>query len=400
LKPNFGFINITSNPSEVNVFLNNKPVGKTPYRNKVGLEKGTYRLKLEKELFYGIIQDIDVYLDSTANYNFELDPAFGQLVIKSYPEGADLLIDGQKVGTTPYLSTSLASGIYQIGLKKELYREVNKSITIEDGKIVEESIILPPNFGIVMLKSIPGAKIYLDGKLINQNLNTLQLRAGYHELKAEFAKHNPATASVNITVGEEKTIQLMPEPRKGRFAVFAEPTAARDAEVYIDGTKKGNAPLIIKDLLEGSYLLELRKTGYLTHKEMITIEYNKEKDKTIKLITYEGSLQAEKDFWNRYRNWTLVGTIVFAGAGAGLKYLSSEGYKDYENAGSSEEATKARDEIEKYDTLASAAFVGAGIFGLWTVYNQIRKSTVKSSNRSLSLDYNPLSKRICLKIWF
>lgn len=399
LTPNFGYLRVTSQPSGAQVFMENRLVGTTPFTS-TALDKGSYKLRLSKNLYYSKERMVQVDIDATTTEHFNLKQAFGGISLYSNPAGADVFINNKKVGVTPYKDPQLASGTYLLSLKKELYLEVNKRITVTDGKLYEETIELPANFGIVTIKTPADARVTLDGKNIKGGISKYRLKSGMHTFAAGKAKHNPAKESINVMAGENRTLELYPEARSGIAAIFVSTKEARDARITIDGKDYGTAPKIIKDLLEGEHVMELNKPGYLPYKRKINIVYNREQRFTAEMVTYAGSLQAEKDSWGRKRNWTVFGAAIFAGAGGYFKYMADKRFDDYEKAVLTKDADAAQTDVENYDKYTQGALIGAGVFVVWALYNQIRKSAVKMPKERVSLNYNPQRQQLAVQVYF
>lgn len=399
LKPNFGFLKITSQPEGAQVFIGDRPMGQTPYTSPE-MDKGQYSLKLSKSLYYSEEKQVAVEIDTTISYHVILKEAFGGISLLSRPEGAEVLINGQLKGKTPYRDGQLPSGSYQLSLRRELYREVSKRITVADGKLYEESIDLPPNFGIISIKTAPDARVFVDGKIITNIGQSMTLVAGAHILEAQKDKHNPAKLTLNVQVGDNRTIDLFPEARSGSLALLVNTKGAKDARITINGKDYGSAPKIIKDLLEGSHSLELRKDGYLPLRRMFDVEYQKEQTLKLDMVTYAGSQQAKRDSWNRRRNWTLLGTAVCAAASGYLKYEADKAFDNYEKVVTVSKATFYRNKTDDYDGYTQIGLGATGVLGLWTMYNQIRKSMVQVPKDKISLDYDTEQQRVMVSVRF
>lgn len=46
------------------------------------------------------------------------------------------------------------------------------------------------------------------------------------------------------------------------------------------------------------------------------------------------------------------------------------------------------------------ALIVTGVFAVWAIYNQIRKSMVKMPNENVSLNYNPQKRQLAVQIHF
>jgi len=133
--------------------------------------------------------------------------------------------------------------------------------------------------------------------------------------------------------------------------------------------------------------MEIRKKGYLPHRQRITIAYQKEHQVEVRLMTYAGSLQAKQDTWTRRRNWTLAGTLLLVAAGVGSRIYADIWYKVYQKTNTTKKAVQARQYVEQYDRYSQIFLIAAGVFGVWTLYNQIQRSLIKVPQQTLSLNY-------------
>jgi hypothetical protein len=397
LKPNFGSLKITSQPEGAQVTINDQPKGQTPY-NSPAMDKGDYTLRLSKSLYYPEEKQIKVEIDTTISYHILLKQAFGGISLFSKPEGADVLINGQLKGKTPYRDSQLPSGSYQLSVRKELYREVSKQITVADGELYEETINLPANYGVIQIKSAPDARITIDGKPWRPDEQGIILIAGAHILEAQKGKHNPAKQTINVQVGDNRVIDLYPELRSGSLALLVNTNGAKDAHITIDGKDYGAAPKIIKNLLEGSHSLELSKSGYLPLRQMINIEYQKEQTLKLDMVTYAGSQQAKRDAWSSRRNWTLLGTALCAAASGYLKWEANNAFDNYEKAVTTSKAEFYHNKTLGYDGYTKIGLGVTGVLGVWTFYNQIRSSIVNVPTNRISVNYDPEGQRVMLTL--
>ena len=111
--------------------------------NKIGTGYGSAAISVGSEHRYKVtcadyIPEEDVVRTDKAEKiekQIELRPNFGYITIKSEPSGAEVYIDGRKVGTTPYLSEMIEFGRRRVEIKKTGYEPYVKVVTI---KIDEE----------------------------------------------------------------------------------------------------------------------------------------------------------------------------------------------------------------------------------------------------------------------
>jgi hypothetical protein len=148
-------VTITSKPTGAELFINNHKVGTTPYTGELSF--GSQNIKMVNRS-RTIEETINVQQDGNNNFNFNIAEKV-QVTITSIPDGVELFINNQKVGTTPY--------------KGELFYGSHKVKLINRDKTVEETIQVkqsgPTTFSFDRLLIIGdrahgGIVFYLDGK--------------------------------------------------------------------------------------------------------------------------------------------------------------------------------------------------------------------------------------------
>lgn len=401
LSEKFGELNIESKPTNAEIYLDGKFFGKTPYQNKQ-MASGEYNMTFKMKLYGDVPKKIIVKDRQKTDETILLPARFGTLKIGSKPSDAEIYLGSELIGRTPYVNEQMPSGEYIITVKKKLFGDVTKKYIIRDGVATDELIELPANFGKVRINTLEQAEISIDGKLIGKGKKEVDLLAGFHEFEAQLGKHNPAKESRNIRVGTETSINLSPEPRYGSLSVIVKPYEARNAEIYIDGEFKGNAPKIFKDIFEGRHTIVIKKKDYLDNQPItVTVNYQKETEQEITLSTYIGDILARRATWNSRRNWTFLSAIVWGGASLGCKYLSDDAYDQYKKATTVKKADSWRVTVRQYELGTKVALGGTGLFAVWTLYNQIRKSRIKvPESNKYSLEFDPAQGRMNLCVRF
>jgi len=372
----YGTITIKSTPDTAKVYLDQKPVGNTPYSN-TRLLPGQHTIKLQKELYHDFEETVNILAGKSADLDLVLPPAYGSLEVITTPSGMSMELDGKRVGLTPYRNEKLASGTYEIRLSGEMVREVTERITITDGKVALKDITMPKDYGTLDIDAESDVEVYIDGSLVGKGKIRKNVKAESHKIEGQKVKHNPDTQMISLSIGETKTATLRPEPRTGKLTIMVSPNAARDAQILINNEAQGPSPKIFPNILEGTYTIVLQKEGFLPYEDIITIGYQEEKQLTPTMLTYEGSRKQTRDRWSKKRNWTLVGTTLFASAAIGTKILANQKYDRYQKATTTDDAVNFRKQVNNYDNYSLISVAVGGVFATWTLYNQIRKGSVK-----------------------
>jgi len=384
LDPKFGYLNITSIPQGTKITIDGKMYGKTPLSN-IKLMSGRHKIKAEKELYHPHSATYDVQDAEEKKVELVLSPAFGKLHITSSPEeGAEVYVDGQKRGTTPYVFDPCPSGKYLIEVKKQYYNTVTEQVTVTDNAEVRRTIILAPNVGTLIV-SAPSSKIFIDGKNVGRGKYEAKLSPGKYVVKAERATHYPVIKDVIITVGKTEELKLTPSPIHGSISIFVNPIEAKNAEILINGDSKGQAPKVFTIPI-GDYSVEVRAKGFLSKKKNITVKENENTTVNLTLLSYAGSIQQEVDRWKLRTKLSGGATIAFAILAGICEYASSQSYDSYIGATSTSDALDLKSKTKMYDALklggsvAAIASAGGALYSY--VNSKLSASNLKKKKRT------------------
>ena len=368
LRPRFGYYAVSSTIPNSSVSLDDKLLGPTPVpRTNIG--SGRHKVLVEAPLYHAFVEEFEIKDGDVKTINADLKPAFGFLELNSEPEtGADVLLDGKKIGVTPYKSQRLASGRYGIGLKKNLFGDYEDRIIIADSQTVKRTITLSKNYGTLNVAA-EFSRITINGKQVGDGSYSARLSPGKYSIQAERGpRYQPASQDVFLAVGESRDVKLDPSGRFGRLSIIVEPNAAGDAGIYVNDHLQGTAPLAFR-LLMGDYTLTAKKAGYLDLSQALAVAEGDMQSLRLKMITYEGSRQATKDQWGTVK-WISGGACLLAGGSAlYFKSVADEYYSKYQSATLSTDAASYRDKTNSNDKLrkiALGAAVGLGATAIIT----------------------------------
>ena len=206
---------ISTIPSDAEIFVDGKKVG-TGYGSAAISVGSEHRYKVSRDYY---IPEEDVVKSDEAvkiTKQIELRPNFSYITIKTEPSGAEIYIDGKKVGTTPYLSEMIEFGRRRVELKKSGYEPYVKVVTIkpeeEENTLLSnvklEAVRVP--MGSLDLSSNPtGAVITINGRQYGQTPKTLtDLEVGTYTVY--FSKEGYQNLSQTVTVkdGKKETLSV------------------------------------------------------------------------------------------------------------------------------------------------------------------------------------------------
>jgi formylglycine-generating enzyme required for sulfatase activity len=163
------------------------------------------------------------------------------LIISSEPTGADLYLNDQASGKTPY-QNELPVGRYTWRLTKELYLNEAGVVELTAGSEKKKvNVVLKPDFGTLKITSSPesGAAVSLNGiatgKVTPCDLE--RVPSGNHTLTVTRDMYETATQRFTLTAGETKPVAFTLNPTFAEVALTTNPVA----DIYINGEFKANA---------------------------------------------------------------------------------------------------------------------------------------------------------------
>ena len=271
LKPNYGFISITSEPSGAEVRIDDQLLADlTPiisHKNK----SGNYQLKLSHSVYHDTIIPITISDQKTTELNIKLRPAFATLEIKAIPEiNAEIYIDDKPINkNTPALISPMQTGKHTLMLRNKWYEPQKQIIELCDGEQKKLKVEMKPVFGVVHVKTDNESEIFIDGELKGKTAWEGRLINGLHSVEIKKDKYHIHTEKIDVKAGEEHNIEVKLKPKTGTVKVVGKPFKAI---VFLDEAKIGVTPLTKRDLLIGTYQLKVELKGYATFSEKIEIE--------------------------------------------------------------------------------------------------------------------------------
>jgi TolB-like protein len=154
-------IDVTFQINESNVFSSYNEFAPTLTKGNTiayKIPRGDYTFRFQKEGFADEVQKVAVTeaakiaIELKQGTSTKITTLPSKVVIKSEPSGAEILINGQKYGTTPFQG-EIVAGTCQLELRKPLYYPNISTFTVEEGKALELPINLKSRFGDVTVNS-------------------------------------------------------------------------------------------------------------------------------------------------------------------------------------------------------------------------------------------------------
>jgi len=375
LKPKFGSLAITSDPTDAVVKINGQVKGKTPYQID-NIASGTYQIELSKDLYHPYIEQFMI-LDGSSNVRpIRLNPAFGTLLIETEPTNAHVQIDGQPRGPTPLKIEFLPSGNYRIGITQNLYESVEKTILVEDGKTLTIMEKLKPAFGLLTITGEPsGAEVFIDDEKIGViPINEYRLSTGFKQVCVQTPNYHPYYTQTEIRLSQTAKVDVELQRHTGNLIVMTTPP---EADISLNNSSVGTSPLVLNDFPTGKYSLTAKLYNYLSTEDNFELKLNETKQINLQLLTYAGSIQQKIDGVRRKQFFTLGGAGLSMLASGVCYLIGSNALDAYDRANSTSAVNRAKNTFNFSQTMIKVCLGATVSFGIGSSYYQFQILNLK-----------------------
>jgi PEGA domain len=263
------------------LYVDGAALGTVPARVEVA--PGHHLIQVKKQGFKDYNDQADVAEGEQRTMVIELTPEArkGMLLVTADVAGADVFIDGQRRDAAPTLINDLTEGPHTVEVRKGDLPPFKQVVNIVGGQQTKvEALIqaqLPQVGSIRVVSSTPGAEVYIDGEMKGVvNTEIPGIRPGQHIVEVRAKGFAPQSMDVTVAANEQRIARtdLQQQQLQQLAARLRVVTPVPDAEVFIDGSSAGRAPIDRADLAPGKHYVVVRKAGYAEWKREVTLDPN------------------------------------------------------------------------------------------------------------------------------
>ncbi len=217
----------------------------------------------------------------------------GFILLKSQPSGANVWIDDEYRGTTPF-QQEMIGGYYAYRIEKKMFYSKEGGFTVLVNETVKEEVLLDPNFGSLAITttSVSGAQITLDGKPTGfQTPYTFDtLASGTHTVSLIIDLYEPINREVSINDNEKTTLEISLKPVFGNVEITASPQAG----IYIDSVHTATG-IYTGILTKGMHTIEARLDKYYSQSQKLNLKAGMTETISFELKPITGSISVVTD---------------------------------------------------------------------------------------------------------
>lgn len=264
-----GIITFTTEPDvAAEVQVDGISIGTAPLID-VEVEPGRHRVEFIAERFLSEVLELDVFGEGQPqDLAAELTPNWAPVSLSSRPAGAQVLVDGTAMATTP-AELELGAGERLVELRLAGYNAWRDTVTVlADQPLSLPEVALVQADGRVELVTDPaGAAVSVNGEYQGATPLTLGLRPGRtHAITLTKPGYESETRELSVEADSGRRLEIPLTAQLGVVEVVSDPPAA---EIYVNGELGGVTPVQLS-LLAVAHDLEVRLDGYASQSTTVT----------------------------------------------------------------------------------------------------------------------------------
>lgn len=145
---------------------------------------GSHTVECRKESHRHTVKEIKINSTNPVTFDCEAPQAiYGTLHATSTPADADVYIDGEKVGKTPFIQQTVLIGEHKILFAKEGYKSEEQTIVVNEGETNHLSVELSDFCNMRLSSNVYAAKVYLNNVYQGETPLDIQTVSGVYNLR-------------------------------------------------------------------------------------------------------------------------------------------------------------------------------------------------------------------------
>ncbi|HEY6477093.1 MAG TPA: PEGA domain-containing protein [Polyangia bacterium] len=204
----------------------------------------------------------------------------GTLLVTS-DAGGDVYIDGARKDVTPAIIPGITAGDHVVEVRREGIAPWRQTVTVVAG----QQLKVAANFGAAasgngslrVISNEPDVEVYVDGEDKGKAPITMNdTRPGEHIIGARKKGFKAQEQTVRVASNENAIVSFRMEvaPPDRPHAGLKVQSTIPNAEVFLDGSSLGRAPVDRSDLDPGKHYVSVHRDGYSDFKREIVLQEN------------------------------------------------------------------------------------------------------------------------------
>lgn len=219
-----------------------------------------------------------------------VEPEPAMLRVMSDPAGAQVFLGGALKGETPLECEVESAGKAVVRVSHAGYRDAWNSVELERGASRSLNVTLEPLHAAIVVHSNPaGASVALDGAHVGETpLLMPQVALGKHRVAVSQPGFQSKTVEIDVPNAAPQRVDVSLVTDSATLRVETNPYGA---QVFLNGVSKGEAPVVMERIPDGTVTLEVRANGYKASKQELRLSAGDDESVEVNLDPLPGSMR-------------------------------------------------------------------------------------------------------------
>jgi PEGA domain-containing protein len=263
------------------VFIDGVDRGTAP--NAFELTAGRHQVEVRKPGFKPFSDWFDLAEGERRTRDVALERAeapTGTLLVTS-DSGGDVYLDGGRKDVAPAILTGIAAGDHVVEVRKEGSAPWRQTVTVIAGQQVRVAATFGPPAGVGaslrVISNEPDVDVFVDGEDKGKAPLTISdIKPGEHIVGGRKPKFKPQEQTIRVAPSENAIVSFRMElaPVDRPHAALKVQSTIPNAEVFVDGSSLGRAPIDRSDLDPGKHFVVVHRDGFTDFKREIFLVEN------------------------------------------------------------------------------------------------------------------------------
>ncbi len=257
-------------------------VGRGSLPNSFDLAAGRHQVEINKAGFkpWSDWFDLGEGEHRTRDVSLTKAEAPGGALLVTSDGGGDVYVDGVRKDVAPTMIEGVAAGDHIVEVKKDGATPWRQTVTVVSGQQTKVAATFGASStggALRVIASEPDTEVFVDGEDKGRApASVTGLATGEHVVEGRRAKFKTVQQTVRVAAGESAVVQLKMEvaPPDRPHASLKVQSAVPNAEVFVDGSSLGRAPVDRSDLDPGKHYVVVHKDGYTDFKREVVLLEN------------------------------------------------------------------------------------------------------------------------------
>ncbi len=221
LNSNLGNLEVTTNPARVNLYIDGRSRGLTPFKDKI--IQGNHKIVLKRRGYADVEKIISVQRDKLSKIKVSMLLLPGSIKVETSPKNAQLFINGRQYQNTPFTLKDVNPGTYKVKVQRHGFDQEERDVEVRPGEVTTVSFKMESNTGgIDLVVNPPGVSIYVNGKyhgktVEDENRKGMSkiyrirgISSGEYEIKTAHKRAEPSEKTCKVIIHKRETVRPKP----------------------------------------------------------------------------------------------------------------------------------------------------------------------------------------------